>query len=157
MSVLLLGKRDCASKVTGETALQIALSMIVWASLGVFLVGLVVVGSLLPSSYRLALGTLFLANFGGFVFSFLTGFSIGRFTVVLPLVATAFAVTYARSWWLQVFAYVAAIATYLVLAWLIIGISWRIPIELPLCFFAYVVAFLLPPPTSPTVVTRGAG
>jgi hypothetical protein len=105
----------------------------------------------------LALGILFLATLSGFVFSFLTGFSIGRFTVVLPLVATAFVVTYARSWWLQVLAYAAAIGMYLVLAWLITGISWGIPIELPLSFLAYLVAFLLPPPTSPAVVTRGAG
>jgi len=127
------------------------------ASLGVFLVGLIVGATLLRSSYRLALGILFLATFSGFVFSFLTGFSIGRFMVVLPLVATAFAVTYARSWRLQVLAHAAAIVTYLVLAWLIIGISWGIPIELPLCFLAYIVAFLLPPPTGPTVVTGGAG
>jgi len=143
--------------MTGETAFQLALSVIAWASLGVLLVGLVVGATLLPNSYRLALGILFLATFSGFVFSFLTGFSIGRFTVVLPLVATAFAVTYARSWWLQVLAYAAAITTYLVLAWLIIGISWGIPIELPLCFLVYVVAFLLPPPASPTVVTRRTG
>lgn len=143
--------------MTGETAFQVALSVIVWASLGVFLVGLVVGATLLPSSYRLALGILFLATFSGFVFSFLTGFSIGRFTVILPLVATAFAVTYARSWRLQVLAHAAAIVTYVVLAWLIIGISWGIPIGLPICFLAYVVAFLLPPLTSPTVVTGGGG
>lgn len=143
--------------MTGETAFQVALSVIVWVSLGVFLVGLVVGATLLPSSYRLALGILFVVTFSGFVFSFLTGFSIGRFTVVLPLVATAFAVTYARSWRLQVLAHAAALVTYVVLAWLIIGISWGIPIDLPICFLAYVVAFLLPPPTSPTVVTGGGG
>ena len=143
--------------MTGETAFQVALSVIVWASLGVFIVGLVVGATLLPSSYRLALGILFVVTFSGFVFSFHTGFSIGRFTVVLPLVATAFAVTYARSWRLQVLAHAAALVTYVVLAWLIIGISWGIPIDLPICFLAYVVAFLLPPPTSPTVVTGGGG
>ena len=143
--------------MTGETAFQVALSVIVWVSLGVFIVGLVVGATLLPRSYRSALGILFLATISGFVFSFLTGFSIGRFTVVLPLVATAFAVTYARSWRLQVLAHAAALVTYVVLAWLIIGISWGIPIDLPICFLAYVVAFLLPPPTSPTVVTGGGG
>ena len=136
--------------MTGETAFQVALSVIVWASLGVFIVGLVVGATLLPRSYRSALGILFLATISGFVFSFLTGFSIGRFTVFLPLVATAFAVTYARSWRLQVLVYAAAIVIYLALAWVIIGISWGIPIELPLCCLAYVVAFLLPPPTGPT-------
>ncbi len=143
--------------MTGETAFQLALSVIVWASLGVFLVGLVVGATLLPNSYRLALSILFLATFSGFVFSFLTGFSIGRFTVVLPLIATAFAVTYGRSWRLQVLAHAAAIVIYLVLAWLIIGISWGIPIDFPLSFLAYVVAFLSPPPIRPLVVTRRAG
>jgi hypothetical protein len=70
---------------------------------------------------------------------------------------SAFAVTHARSWRLQVLAHGAAIVTYLVLAWLIIGISWGIPIELPLCFLAYVVACRLPPRTSPPVVARGTG
>ena len=143
--------------MTGETAFQLALSVIVWASLGVFLVGLLVGATLLPNSYRSGLSVLFLATFSGFVFSFLTGFSIGRFTVLVPLIATAFAVTYGRSWRLQVLAHTAAIVTYLVLAWLIIGIEWGIPIELPLCFLAYAVAFLLPPPISPTVVTRRPG
>ncbi len=129
--------------------------MIVWASLGVFLVGLAVGATLPPSSYRSGLGILFSATFDGFVFSFLTGFSIGRFTVVLPLVVTAFAVTYGRSWRLQVLAYAAAIITYLVLAWLITGIGWGIPIELPLCFVAYVVAFLASAPTTPMVVAPG--
>jgi hypothetical protein len=146
--------------MTGETAFQVALSVIAWASLGVFLVGLVVGSTLLPSSHRLGLAILFLATLSGFAFSFLAGFSIGRFTVVLPLVATAFAVTYARSWWLQVLAYTTAIGTYLLLAWLITGISWGIPIELPLCFLAYVVAFLLagfPEPAARLPAGAGTG
>lgn len=142
--------------MTGETAFQIALSAIAWDSLGVLLVGFVIGATLLPSFYRLGLGILFLATFSGFVFSFLTGFSVGRFTVVVPLVVTAFAITYGRPWRFQALAQAAAIITYLVLAWLIIGIGWGTPIELPLCFLAYVAAFLLPPPTGPSVVSRRA-
>jgi hypothetical protein len=141
----------------GETGFQIALSVIAWSSLGGLLVAFVIGTILLPSSYRLGLGVLALATVSGFMFSFLTGFSIGRFTVVLPLIVTAFAVTYGRSWRLQVLAYAAAIITYLLLARLITGMSWGIPIELPLCLVAYVVAFLMPAGTSPIAATRGAG
>src|SRR5438067_11820261 len=115
--------------MTGETAFQVALSVIVWVSLGVFLVGLVVGATLLPSSYRLALGILFVVTFSGFVFSFHTGFSIGRFTVVLPLVATAFAVRYGRGRLLHGLADAASILIYVLLAWIVVATGWGLPLE----------------------------
>jgi hypothetical protein len=83
----------------------------------------------------------------GFIFSFLSGFSIGRFTAVLPLVVTAFAVTRYRDPRLQLAAHTVAIATYVLLAWILdeqVG-YWGIHIELPLCLVAYAAAFVFPP------------
>jgi hypothetical protein len=83
----------------------------------------------------------------GFAFSFLSGFSIGRFTAVLPLVVTAFAVTRDRNVRLQLAAQAAAIGIYILLAWIIdaqVG-YWGIQIELPLCLVAYAAALIFPP------------
>jgi hypothetical protein len=138
--------------MAGETALQVALSVVAWASLAIFVVGFIVGATLLPTSYRTALAVLFSATVGGFVFSFLTGFSIGRFTVVLPLVSTAFAVSYGRGRLLRGLAHAAAILIYVLLAWIVVATGWGIPIELPLCALAYVLALLRPP--SPRVQVK---
>jgi hypothetical protein len=98
-------------------------------------------------TYRPTLAVLFVATLGGFAFAFITGFSIGRFVAVLPLLLTAYAVTYGRGYLLQVAAFVAAIGIYILFAWLIPEQVhyWGIHIETPICAFAYVIAFLRPP------------
>ena len=101
----------------------------------------------LERAYRLALAVFAIATVSGFTFSFLSGFSIGRFTAVLPLVITAFAVTRDRDRRLQLAAQVAAIGIYILLAWIIaeqVGL-WGIQIELPLCLLAYAAALIFPP------------
>jgi hypothetical protein len=138
--------------MAGEMALQVALSVMAWTALAVFVVGVIIGAIRLSTSYRSAVATLCLATVGGFVFSFLTGFSIGRFTVVLPLVTTAFAVSYGRGRLVQGLAHAAAILIYLLLAWVVVAISWGIPIEVPLCAVTYVAAFLRPP--SPDLQTK---
>ena len=97
--------------------------------------------------YRQALTTLLLVTIAGFAFSFLGGFSIGRFSALLPLLLTAFAVTYGRAAWRQVAAYVAAILIYLLFAWMIPEQVhyWGIQFELPICLLAYAVALRFPP------------
>jgi hypothetical protein len=84
---------------------------------------------------------------GGFTFSFIAGFSIGRFTAVLPLMITAFAVTRDRDRRLQLAAQVVAIGLYVLLAWILaeqVG-YWGIQLELPLCLLAYAAALIFPP------------
>jgi|GEM_PF-5478646 len=105
-------------------------------------------------TYRPTLVVLFIATLGGFAFAFITGFSIGRFVVLLPLLVTAYAVTYGRSHPLQLAAYTAAVGLYLLLAWLRPEwfYYWGIPFELPLCTIAYGIAFLRPPPAGGTAV-----
>jgi hypothetical protein len=101
----------------------------------------------LERAYRVALAVFALATVGGFTFSFLSGFSIGRFTAVLPLVVTAFAVTRDRNPRLQLAAQAAAIGIYILLAWIIadqVG-YWGIQLELPLCLVAYAAALIFPP------------
>jgi hypothetical protein len=61
---------------------------------------------------------LFIATLGGFAFAFITGFSIGRFMVLLPLVTTAYAVSYGRGLRVRLGAYAIAVGLYLLLAWL---------------------------------------
>ena len=68
-------------------------------------------------TYRPTLIVLFIVTLGGFAFAFITGFSIGRFVVVLPLLVTAYAVTYGRGLPLQLAGFAAAIGLYLFLAW----------------------------------------
>jgi hypothetical protein len=83
----------------------------------------------------------------GFTFSFLSGFSVGRFTAVLPLVVTAFAVTRDRNPRLQLAAQAAAIGIYILLAWILaaqVG-YWGIQLELPLCLVAYGAALIFSP------------
>src|SRR6202165_1511581 len=98
-------------------------------------------------TYRPTLIVLFIVTLGGFAFAFITGFSIGRFGGVLPLLVTAYAVTYGRVVGLQLASYAAAVGLYLLLAWLQPELTyyWGIPAELPLCPIAYVIAFLRPP------------
>jgi hypothetical protein len=98
-------------------------------------------------TYRPTLIVLFIVTLGGFGFAFITGFSIGRFVVVLPLLVTAYAVTYGRGLYLQVVGYAAAVGLYLLLAWLRPdwAYDWGISVELPACTIAYAVAFLRPP------------
>jgi hypothetical protein len=123
------------------------LGAIAWGSLALFLVGALVGTLLLERAYRLALVVFALATVGGFTFSFLSGFSIGRFTAVLPLVVTAFAVSRDRDRRLQLAAQAAAIGIYIVLAWILdaqVG-YWGIQLELPLCLAAYAAALIFPP------------
>jgi hypothetical protein len=87
----------------------IVLGAIAWGSLALFLVGALIGTLFLERAYRLALAIFAVATVGGFTFSFLSGFSIGRFTAVLPLVVTAFAVTRDRARRLQLAAQAAAI------------------------------------------------
>jgi hypothetical protein len=123
------------------------LGLIAWGSLAVFLVGALVGTLFLERAYRLALAIFAIATVGGFTFSFLSGFSIGRFTAILPLMVTAFAVTRDRNPRLQLAAQAAAIGIYILLAWIIaeqVGL-WGIQIELPLCLVAYAAALIFPP------------
>ena len=101
---------------------------------------------LLARSYRRGLAVLSIATSGGFVFSFLAGFSIGRFTALLPLVLTAYAVTYRRPGIIQLAGHLAAIAIYVLLSWVLADrvYYWGIQIELPLCLIAYLIAGLSP-------------
>ena len=69
-------------------------------------------------TYRPTLIVLFIATLGGFAFAFITGFSIGRFMVLLPLVITAYAVSYGRGLRVRLGAYAIAVGLYLLLAWL---------------------------------------
>ena len=75
----------------------LVLGAIAYGSLVLFLVGTLIGTLSLERAYRLALVIFVAASVGGFVFSFISGFSIGRFTAVLPLIVTAFAVTRDRS------------------------------------------------------------
>jgi len=123
------------------------LGVIAWGSLALFLVGALVGTLFLERAYRLALVIFAVATVAGFTFSFLSGFSIGRFTALLPLVVTAFAVTRDRNPRLQLAAQAAAIGIYILLAWIIaaqVGL-WGIQIELPLCLVAYATALIFPP------------
>ena len=123
------------------------LATIAWGLFALFLVGAVTGTTLLERTYRPALAVLAVATVSGFIFSFLAGFSIGRFTAVLPLIVTAFAVTRYRDVLLQVAAQVAAIGIYVLLAWILAGqvYFWGIQIELPLCVGAYALALAFPP------------
>src|SRR2546430_10240163 len=78
-------------------------------------------------TYRPTLIVLFIATLGGFAFAFITGFSIGRFMVLLPLVITAYAVSYGRGLRVRLGAYAIAVGLYLLLAWLRpdLAYDWR--------------------------------
>lgn len=126
---------------------MVVLGLIAWGSLGVFLMAAALGAALLDRAYRPALLVLCAATVAGSVFSFLTGFSIGRFTSVLPVVLTAFAVTHGRRTILQLAALAIAFAIYYALAWIFpekVGF-WGIYIELMLCAAAYGIAFVLAP------------
>jgi hypothetical protein len=125
----------------------VILGTVAWGSLIVFLVGAVVGTVYLERAYRLALSVFAVATVGGFTFSLIAGFSVGRFTAVLPLVLTAFAVTRDRNPVLQLAAQAAAIGIYVLLAWIIaeqVG-YWGIHLMLPLCLVAYAAALVFPP------------
>jgi len=122
-----------------------------WGSLALFIIGAVVGTRLLERTYRLALAVFAIATVSGFFFSFLAGFSIGRFTAILPLVVTAFAVTQYRGPRLQLPALTAAIGIYVLLAWIFAEQVhfWGIQLELPLCLVAYAAALIFPPARNP--------
>jgi hypothetical protein len=127
------------------------LGVIAWGSLVLFSVGTLVGTLFLERAYRLALVIFAVATVSGFTFSFLSGFSIGRFTAVLPLVVTAFAVTRDRNPRLQLAAQAVAIGIYVLLAWILAGQVgyWGIQLELPLCLVAYAAALIVPPRRDP--------
>jgi hypothetical protein len=98
-------------------------------------------------TYRPTLVVLFIVTLGGFAFAFITGFSIGRFVVVLPVLVTAYAVTYGRGLWVALAGFAVAVSLYFELAWLRPELTyyWGIPAELPICTIAYLIAFVRPP------------
>ena len=124
---------------------------IAWLSFAVFFVGVVAGTVLVGRAYRLALAIFVVATVGGFTFSYLAGFSIGRLTAVLPLVITAFAVTQYRDLRLQLAAQAAAIGIYVLLAWIFAEQVhfWGIQFELPLSLIVYAAALILPPGKNP--------
>ena len=123
------------------------LFVIAWGTFALFFIGALAGTILLERAYRLALAVFVVATVGGFTFSFLAGFSIGRFTALLPLVVTAFAVTRDRDPRLQLGAQAIAIGIYVLLAWIIAEQVhfWGIQFELPLCLLAYAAALVFPP------------
>ena len=129
--------------------------IIAWLSLAIFVAASWIGIPLLRRAYRRALATLLAAVTGGFVFSYLGGFSIGRFTALLPLLLTAFAVTYGRAVQVQAAAHGAAILIYLLFAWLIPERVhfWGIQFELPICLLACAIALRFPPAPA----THGSG
>ena len=129
------------------TIIAWGLLALAWGLFALFLIGAVAGMFFLERGYRLALAIFAVATTCGFAFAFLSGFSIGRFIAVLPLVVTAFAVTRDRPPLLQLAAQIAAIATYVLLAWIVDEQVhyWGIQIELPLCLVAYALAALFPP------------
>jgi hypothetical protein len=124
-----------------------AMAIVASALFALFLAGTVAGVLFLERAYRLALAVFAVATTCGFAFAFLTGFSIGRFISVLPLVVTAFAVTRDRPLLLQLAAQIVALAVYVLLAWIVFEQVhfWGIQIELPLCLAAYAAAALFPP------------
>jgi len=124
---------------------------IAWVSFALFFIGALAGTVLLERAYRLALAVFLVATVGGFTFSYLSGFSIGRFTAILPLVVTAFAVTQYRNPRLQLAAQTAAIGIYVLLAWIVAEQVhfWGIQLELPLCLVAYAAALIFPPGRNP--------
>src|SRR5438105_6290978 len=118
-----------------------------WGLVALFSIGALACMFFLERGYRLALAIFAVATTCGFAFAFLSGFSIGRFIAVLPLIVTAFAVTRDRPPLLQLGAQIAAVAIYIVLAWIVDAQVhfWGIQIELPLCLVAYAVAASFPP------------
>ena len=129
------------------TIIAWGLFALAWGLFALFLIGAVAGMFFLERGYRLALAIFAVATTCGFAFAFLSGFSIGRFIAVLPLVVTAFAVTRDRPPLLQLAAQIAAIATYVLLAWIVDEQVhfWGIQIELPLCLVAYALAAVFPP------------
>lgn len=80
----------------------------------------------------------------GFVFSWLTGFSYGRYFVVAPLLLTAFAVSFGESVVVKVSALLAALLLWGIFSFALFGtvpLVIGIPIEFVLCIIAYVVSF----------------
>src|SRR5947209_17197727 len=75
------------------TIIAWGLFALAWGLFALFLIGAVAGMFFLERGYRLALAIFAVATTCGFAFAFLSGFSIGRFIAVLPLVVTAFAVT----------------------------------------------------------------
>ena len=118
-----------------------------WGTFALFLVGAMVGTILIERTYRTALAVFVVATVSGFIFSFLAGFTIGRYTAVLPLIVTAFAVTRYRDPGLQLAAQAAAIGVYVLLAWILAEQVhfWGIQIELPLSLVAYAAAVAFPP------------
>jgi len=123
------------------------LATIAWGIFALFFIGAFAGTLLLERSYRIALAVFAVATASGFIFSFLAGFSIGRFTAVLPLIVTAFAVTRYRDPRVQLAAQAVAIGVYVLLAWILADQVhfWGIQIELPLCLVAYAAALAVPP------------
>jgi hypothetical protein len=124
---------------------------IAWVSFALFFIGALAGTVLLRRTYRFALAVFVAATVGGFTFSYLSGFSIGRFTAILPLVVTAFVVTQYRDPRLQLAALTAAIGIYVLLAWIFAEQVhfWGIQLELPLCLVAYAAALIFPPGRNP--------
>jgi hypothetical protein len=124
---------------------------IAWGSLALFFVGAFAGTLLLERAYRLALAIFAIATVGGFTFSYLAGFSIGRFTALLPLVITAFAVTQYRDPRLQLVAQAAALGIYVLLAWVLAEQVhfWGIQFDLPICLITYAAALVFPPGRNP--------
>ena len=122
-----------------------------WGLFALFCFGSLAATLLPQRAYRRSLAVSVVATVSGFIFSFLAGFSIGRFTAVLPLIVTAFAVTRYRDPRLQLAAQVAAIGIYVLLAWILAEQVhfWGIQIELPLCLVAYAAALIFPPGRDP--------
>jgi uncharacterized membrane protein YczE len=109
--------------------------------------------------YRVELVRFCVVTVIGFVISFAGGFTIGRFSSLLPLLLTAYAVSRFHPIALQLAAWLLAVLLYVMFAWLIPEQVhyWGIQIELPITLLAYAVAFLLPPRSVQPAATGKVG
>ncbi|MDQ6879784.1 MAG: hypothetical protein M3082_19215 [Candidatus Dormibacteraeota bacterium] len=87
---------------------------------------------------------LFLETLGGFVLSWLTGFTIGRYIVIAPLLVTAYAVSKDGPTILKAGAATAAVLLYVLFSFVFFGavtLQTALIIECSICVLGYAVLF----------------
>jgi hypothetical protein len=134
------------------------IAVVLWAALAFCVVAAVFGVKLARRGQRnTALGLLLMAALGTSAFSLIAGFSVGRFTALVPVLLTGYVIAMDRGWLLTAAALVAAIAAYVACSWmltvlvfqggifqLIFG-AWAIPVYALAALAAYGWSLTHPP------------
>lgn len=129
-------------------------ALLLWSGFGLSLIALIAgIAAAQTARRQAAIALLLVAELGTLAFAFIGGFSIGRFTAVIPVIVSGYVLAMGRSRQTVGACLIGAVVIYVVFSWLLTPLVlrggmlallfgfWAIPLYGVLAAFAFSMAF----------------